>query len=283
MRALILGAGGMLGHDLVRSAPTDLDVRPLTKSDLDITDTTSVAALIGHLKPAVIVNAAAYTAVDRAEAERDQAFRVNAEAVGELGRIAARTGARVVHFSTDYVFDGTASEPYREDNSTKPVNAYGESKLAGEEALETSGADWLIVRTQWLFGVNGKSFPRTMWERAQAGLATKVVRDQTGRPTYSHDLALAVWALIAKGTRSVIHVANDGQATWFDVATRVFARAGRPELLTACLTADFPTPARRPMYSALATTRLEELRVTMPPWQQAVERFVEELLEGPAV
>jgi len=280
MRALILGAGGMLGHDLVRSAPTDLDVRPLTKSELDITDTTSVAALIGHLKPAVIVNAAAYTAVDRAEAEREQAFRVNAEAVGELGRIAARTGARVVHFSTDYVFDGTASEPYREDSPTKPVNAYGESKLAGEEALKASGADWLIVRTQWLFGVNGKSFPRTMRERAQAGLATKVVRDQTGRPTYAHDLARAVWALIGRGAKGLVHVANDGQATWFDVASHVFARAGRPDLLTPCSTADFPTPARRPTYSVLASSRVQELGVTMPPWQPALERFLDNVSDG---
>jgi dTDP-4-dehydrorhamnose reductase len=277
MRALILGAGGMLGHDLVRTAPTDLDVRPLTKSDLDITDTTSLAALIGHLKPAVIVNAAAYTAVDRAEAEREQAFRVNAEAVGELGRIAARTGARVVHFSTDYVFDGTASEPYREDSPTQPVNAYGESKLAGEEALETSGADWLIVRTQWLFGLNGKSFPRTMRERAQAGLATKVVRDQMGRPTYTHDLAQAVWALIGRGAKGLVHVANDGQATWFDIAAQVFERARRRDLLTACTTADFPTPARRPHYSVLDTGHLEQtLGRRLPPWPEAVGRFLRE-------
>src|SRR5690348_15173096 len=282
MRALILGAGGMLGHDLVRTAPR-IDLQSLTRQQLDITDTAALARRVTELRPDIILNAAGYTAVDRAEAEREQAFRVNAEAVGELGRIAARTGARVVHFSTVYVFDGTASEPYREDSPTKPVNAYGESKLAGEEALKAGGADWLIVRTQWLFGVNGKSFPRTMWERARAGLATKVVQDQTGRPTYSHDLAAVMWTLIAKETRGVIHLGNDGQATWFDVATRVFARAGTPELLTACSTADFPTPARRPTYSVLATSRLEELGVRMPPWQQAVERLLEELLEDPLV
>lgn len=279
MRALILGAGGMLGHDLVQTVPrVDLQLQPLTRQQLDITDAAALARRVTELRPDVILDAAAYTAVDRAEAEREQAFRVNAEAVGELGRIAIRTGARVVHFSTDYVFDGTASEPYREDTPTKPVNAYGESKLGGEEALKTSGADWLIVRTQWLFGVNGRSFPRTMWERARAGLATKVVRDQTGRPTYSRDLAVAVWALIAKGTRGVIHLANDGQATWFDVATRVFARAGRPELLTACATADFPTPARRPTYSVLDTTRVEQLLgAPLSPWTDAVDRFLKRL------
>ena len=278
MRALILGAGGMLGHDLVRASLRDIKLSPLSKADLDVTDTAAVETLIEHLKPGVILNAAAYTAVDRAEAERERAFRVNAEAVGELGRIAARVGAPVVHFSTDYVFDGTANRPYREDSPTTPVNAYGESKLGGERALAQSGAEWLIVRTQWLFGLNGRSFPRTMWERARAGVATRVVRDQTGRPTYSSDLASAVWTLIARGARGVIHVANDGQTTWFDVAARVFARARRPELLTACGTADFPTAARRPTDSVLDTTRSErELAAPLPPWTDAIDRFLETL------
>jgi len=215
MRAMILGAGGMLGDDLVRSAPEGIGLHPFTRQDLDVTDTPSLAARILDLRPDVILNAAAYTAVDRAETEGESCFRVNAEAVGELGRIAAQAGARVVHFSTDYVFNGKASQPYREDSATDPVNAYGASKLAGEHALEQRGAEWLIVRTQWLFGVHGKSFPKTMWERARAGLATKVVRDQTGRPTYSTDLAETVWSLIQREVHGVSHVANQGPATWF--------------------------------------------------------------------
>lgn len=275
MRALLLGAGGMLGHDLARTAPPRTDLHAFTRQELDITATRALAACVSDLRPDVILNTAAYTAVDRAETERDLCFRVNAEAVGELGRLASRAGARVVQFSTDYVFDGKASRPYREDSPTDPVNAYGASKLAGEKALEESGADRLIVRTQWLFGVNGKSFPRTMWERARAGLETKVVRDQTGRPTYSHDLAFAVWALIGRGASGVVHAANDGQATWFDVAARVFAHAGRTDLLSACSTVDFPTPARRPTYSVLDTTRCEqEFAERLPPWDQAVERFL---------
>ena len=276
MRALVLGAGGMLGHDLVRAAPSGTELHPFSRQQLDITDPPALAARVSALRPDVILNAAAYTAVDRAEAETKQAWRVNAEAVGELGRIAAEAGARVVHFSTDYVFDGNASRPYREDSPTDPVNAYGATKLAGEDALRRSGADWLIVRTQWLFGVNGKSFPRTMWERAHAGLATKVVTDQTGRPTYSHDVAPAVWKLIDGGVSGVMHIANDGEATWFDVAARVFERAGRRDLLTPCSTADFPTPARRPRYSVLDTTRLDEqLGGPLPPWADAVDRFLE--------
>ena len=278
MRVLILGAGGMLGHDLSRTAPNGTDLLPLTKHDLNITDTASLATHVSDKKPDVILNVAAYTAVDRAETESELCYRVNAVAVGELGRIAAKAGARVVHLSTDYVFNGKASQPYGEDSPTDPVNTYGASKLAGEQALEKSGADWLVVRTQWLFGVHGKSFPRTMWERARAGLETRVVKDQTGRPTHSYDLAVTIWELIPRGARGLLHITNAGQATWFDLAMHVFSRAGRPDLLMACSTADFPTPARRPRYSVLDTTRLEkQLGRGLPAWPQAVDRFLEHL------
>jgi dTDP-4-dehydrorhamnose reductase len=230
----------------------------------------------------VIVNAAGYTAVDRAETETEQAHRVNAVAVGELGKLAARAGARVVHFSSDYVFSGTATRPYREGDPTDPVNVYGATKLAGERALGHSAAEWLVVRTQWLFGTHGTSFPRTMWQRARAGQATRVVNDQRGRPTYTKDLAAAVWRLVmieASGTHSVLHVANAGEATWFDVAARVFARAGRSDLLAPCSTADFPTPARRPRYSVLDTTRVDRLLGgPLPGWEEAVDRFLSSLL-----
>lgn len=276
MRAMILGAGGMLGHALVRTAPERVELHPFARAELDITDTAALAAHVSDQKPDIILNAAAYTAVERAETETEQCYRVNAAAVGELGRVAAQAGARVVHFSTDYVFNGRASQPYREDSPTDPVNTYGASKLAGEQALHESGADWLVVRTQWLFGEHGKSFPKTMWERARAGLATRVVKDQTGRPTYSRDLAAAVWRLIDRGARGVLHVANHGQATWLEVAAHVFARAGKPDLLTACLTADYPTAARRPKYSVLDTTHLEEqLKRSLPAWPDAVDRLLE--------
>ncbi len=247
MRAMILGASGMLGHDLVAT-----------------------------VRPDVIVNAAAYTAVDGAEAEPDLAFRVNADAVGELGRIARSSRARVIHFSTDYVFDGRASEPYTEDSPTHPVNTYGASKLAGENALRQSEADSLIIRTQWLFGAHGKSFPRTMWERATTFLNTKVVRDQTGRPTYSRDLASAVWALTERRARGVLHVTNSGNATWFDVASYIFSRLGRSNLLSSCLTVEYPTTAERPHYSVLCTSLLErELGTGLPEWPRAVDHFLQ--------
>jgi dTDP-4-dehydrorhamnose reductase len=274
MRVLLLGAGGMLGHDLATSVPSGTALYAPTLDDLDITDSAALGARIEALRPEVIINAAGYTAVDRAETETEQAHRVNAVAVGELGRLAARAGARVVHFSSDYVFSGMATRPYREGDPTDPVNVYGATKLAGERALAYSDATWLIVRTQWLFGAHGTSFPRTMWDRARAGQATRVVNDQRGRPTYTKDLAAAVWRLIERGARGVLHVANGGEATWFDVAAQVFARAGRRDLLTPCTTADYPTPARRPRYSVLDTTKFAGLAGGLPRWEDALDRFL---------
>jgi len=272
---MLLGAGGMLVHDLVATAPAELTVLPFTRAELDITNVTALAAAVAALRPDVIINAAAYTAVDRAETERDVAFRVNADAVGELGRIALDHDARVIHFSTDYVFDGRSTEPYREDSPTQPINSYGASKLAGEHALKQSGANSLIVRTQWLFGTHGRSFARTMWELASCSVKTKVVRDQTGRPTYSRDLAGAVWELAARRTCGVVHVTNNGQATWFDLASHIFSRLGRSDLLTSCLTSEYPTVAERPHYSVLCTSELErELGTGLPAWPGAVDHFL---------
>lgn len=271
----------MLGTDLVRSAPSGVRVVATDREELDLCDRASVARALDAERPEWVVNVAAYTAVDRAESEREAAFAINGAAVGALGEECARRGVRVLHVSTDYVFPGDAARPYREDDPVAPLNAYGESKLAGERALEASGAEAVVVRTQWLFGAHGKSFPRTMWERALARQATRVVADQRGRPTYTVDLAAAMWGLIERDARGVFHAANDGEATWHELAARVFAAAGARELLAECTTADYPTPARRPSYSVLATGKLERaLGTPMPRWEDAVDRFVAELRQG---
>jgi len=271
----VLGAAGMLGHDLVENAPPDVTVFPFPKAELDITNPGAVAAAIGEVQPELIINAAAYTAVDRAESEPEVAFRVNGAAVGELGRIARQAGVRVIHFSTDYVFDGTSAEQYTEDSSANPVNLYGASKLAGETALKASGAKYLIVRTQWLFGPRGRCFPRTMWERATARSPSRVVSDQVGRPTYSVDLARATWKLSVRELAGVIHVANAGVATWYEVARRVYAACRADQLVQPCSTAQFPTPARRPARAVLGTVRSEQaLGGPLPPWEEAIDRFV---------
>jgi dTDP-4-dehydrorhamnose reductase len=278
MRALLLGVGGMLGHDLAQAVPADVALTALPRAELDVTDQAALAAALARVRPDVVINAAGYTAVDRAEAEAEAAFEVNGAAVGELGRLAAHAGARVVHFSSDYVFDGSSKVPYREDDPPAPLSAYGRSKLAGERALEASGASYLIVRSQWLFGVAGRSFPRTMWERARAALDSRVVNDQTGRPTLTADLARAVWRLITLSAEGTLHIANRGSATWYDVAARVYAAAGVPGLVTPCRTTDYPTPAVRPAYSVLDTSRADKLLGgALPPWEDALARFLSEL------
>jgi dTDP-4-dehydrorhamnose reductase len=278
-RALILGAAGMLGHDLVATAPHSVALFPFPKTELDITDAGALAAIVAEARSDLVINAAAYTAVDRAESEPEVAFRVNGAAVGELGRIARQAGARVIHFSTDYVFDGTSAEPYTEESPPNPINVYGASKLAGETALRASGAQCLIVRAQWLFSARGRSFPRTMWERATARSPSRVVSDQVGRPTYSVDLARAAWRLSARELAGVINVANAGVATWYDVAKRVYAACGADQLVQPCSTAQFPMPAKRPARSVLSTARSEQaLGGPLPRWEDSLDRCVAEIL-----
>lgn len=265
----------MLGSDLASSAPSNMVLLGLTREQLDITDARALAAELERRSPDIVINAAGYTAVDRAESERDLAFAVNATAVGVLGTECAKHDIRVVHFSTDYVFDGTASRPYREDDPPSPINAYGASKLQGERALLSSGAAALVIRTQWLFGTHGPSFPRTMLERARRHEATRVVVDQRGRPTFTQDLSHATWELVSRGTLGLIHVANSGDASWYDVAQAIYRREGLPELLTPCSTLDFPRPASRPLYSVLDLTHAErEVGHTLPHWNDALQRFL---------
>lgn len=280
MRAIVLGAAGMLGRDLMRTAPAHVTVTGLGRADCDVTDPASVEAALDAHRPDVLLNAAAYTAVDRAESERDLALRANGEAPGVLGRACATRGIRVLHVGTDYVFPGEKPENdrgWREDDAVAPLNWYGHTKLAGEEALRGSGARHVIARTQWLYGRHGRSFPRTMWERARAGQPTRVVDDQHGAPTSTEALARALWAMADRGLEGTYHVACAGRTTWFEVARRVFARAGRPELVTPCATADYPTPARRPAWSVLDTAKLLAAGITLPPWEEELDRFLDGL------
>jgi dTDP-4-dehydrorhamnose reductase len=179
-----------------------------------------------------------------------------------------------VHFSTDYVFSGRSNRPYREDDAAEPLSVYGQSKLAGEEAVSSRNAEGLVIRSQWLFGTHGRSFPALMRERARSRIPTRVVDDQFGRPTYSADLALWTWELVAKRTRGIVHAANGGIASWFDVAGIVFDRENARECLTPCRTADYPTRARRPAYSVLDISKLETLIGPVPTWENALSRFL---------
>jgi dTDP-4-dehydrorhamnose reductase len=278
MKVLLLGARGMLGTDLAATAPSGVELHARDRRTLDVTNPAAVARTLDLVRPDTVINATGFTAVDRAETARDEAFAVNATAVSVLARFCAARNVRVVHFSTDYVFDGSAMHAYQEDVPTAPLSVYGESKLAAENALQESGAQFLILRTQWLFGLRGRSFPRTMWERACRGQPTRVVTDQTGRPTYTVDLARVTWRAIAAQLTGVFHAANGGQATRYEVAKRVFEVAATPELLSPCTSDNISRSAKRPAYSVLDTAKLERsLRLTIPQWTEALSEFLGQL------
>ena len=265
----------MLASALLASAPADVDLVALTRAELDVGDGAQVEAEMRVLRPDVVLNAAAYTHVDRAESHPGEAERVNAVAPGLLGKAATQCGAKVVHFSTDYVFDGSTDSAYGEEAATNPINVYGWSKLRGEIALRESGAQHLIIRTQWLFGPAGRSFPATMWMRASKGVLTRVIDDHTGAPTSTEDLARATWTLLEQD--GILNVVNEGSTTWHGVAQRVFAAAGCAHLLSACASSERHPPARRPMHSRLSTVRLRALGGVLPHWTDALDRYIARL------
>jgi len=280
VRLLVTGAEGMLGWEIERAARrlvagVDWRVAAHPRDGLDITDLDAVRQAIGIVSPAVLINCAAWTDVDGCESNEIEALRVNGEAPGRLARICQEAGVVLVHFSTDYVFDGTATHPYTEDDPVHPVSAYGRSKLAGEVAIRETGAAHLILRTQWLYGSRGKNFVDTILLRAAAGEPLRVVNDQHGAPTYARELAAATLAAIAKGIRGTYHAANSGACTWYDVARAALALADMdPDAVTPVATAEIPRPARRPAWGVLDTIRLERAGVRLSPWREALETYI---------
>lgn len=260
MRALIAGAGGQLGKALAAAVPRGIVATPLTRAELDITDAASVAAAVEACRPDVIVNAAAYTAVDRAETEVDAAYRCNRDAPAVLAAIAAARRLRLVHIGTDFVFDGRASSPYAPSHPLAPLGVYGASKAAGEAAVHQALREALIVRTAWVYGAHGTNFLRTMLRLMRERSEVRVVADQVGTPTHVASLARAVWALAGAGEAGIHHFTDAGVASWYDFAVAIQEEAIEAGLLERALpiipirTADYPTPATRPAYSVLDKT-----------------------------
>jgi len=259
-KVLILGAYGMLGHDLQRVFPGAV----LKGHDLDITDAKKISETIRDIQPALVINAAAYTDVDGCENNPDRAFAVNGEALRPLARSCRDTGACLVHYSTDYIFDGTKTS-YREDETTNPLNVYGASKLLGEKNIRETMDDYRIVRTSWLFGTHGKNFVETMLRLSREMTEVRVVNDQFGKPTYTVDLAEKT-AEIVDLAPGVFHITNDGICSWFE-----FARAIIPNVVP-CSTAEYPRKAKRPAYSVLANTKTTQMR----PWKEALNSYLTE-------
>lgn len=278
MKTLIVGSKGQLGRGLQATAPAGTEIVAHDVDTLDITDAAAVKALVEAERPQLVLNAAAYTAVDKAESEEDLAMAINATAVSYLADAARTVGARLVHVSTDFVFDGTSGIPYAPDATPNPVSAYGRTKLAGEIL---AGPDALIVRTAWVYAPTGGNFVRTMLRLMGERPEVRVVADQVGTPTYAPGLAAALWALAAKGVSGIHHYTDAGAISWYDFAVAIQEEGLAAGLLQAAVpvipigTADYPTPARRPHYSVLdKSSTFAALGGPTPHWRENLRTMI---------
>ena len=255
-------------------------VEGLGKGDLDIRDADQCMRRVADLRPDILINAAAMTNVDGCELESEEAFRVNGGGSENLAAAAAAAGSLLVYYSTDYVFDGTQKEPYRESDAPNPQSVYGKSKLQGEERARAKAPNHLILRTSWLFGCNGKNFIRTIVAAARKGDPLRVVNDQKGSPSFTRDLAARTRAMLERGCRGTYHVTNHGACSWYELAKQSVQRAGLTDVsIVPVTTQEFPRPARRPANSVLANERLEQEGFPpLRPWQEAVQDYVESCL-----
>lgn len=284
MKILLLGKTGQVGGALtpllrqLAGSNADEAVVTLGRADVDLSDAAALAQAVQRVQPSLIVNAAAHTAVDRAETEPDIAFAINAIAPGVLAQQAAKLNALLVHYSTDYVFDGSQRTPYRESDPTHPLGVYGESKLAGEQAVQDSGCRHLLVRTSWVYDSTGRNFLTTMLRLAKQHGKLRVVGDQHGSPTSATMIAEASLQLIRSMLNQpamqgdLYHLTAQGQTTWHGFAQAIMRKAGLDVPIEAITTADYPTPAKRPAYSVLDSSKLQrEFNYRLPDWQQALD------------
>lgn len=279
MKVLLTGANGQLGRCFQDRLPANWQILATDSAQLDITDLAQVAAAITAFKPDAIVNAAAYTAVDKAESDVDLAERINAAGPANLASVAAQHGIRLVHVSTDYVFDGNANTPYTEESPTNPLSVYGATKLAGERAVSAAAPDAIIVRTAWVFSEYGNNFVKTMLRLGKERDGLSIVNDQRGCPTYAGDLAQAIIALLQQNAAGgIYHYAGDKEVSWFEFAQAIFTVAvqkavlNRAPMLTPITTTQYPTPAHRPTYSTLAGDKIKALGIALSDWQSALKK-----------
>ncbi|CAG0996562.1 dTDP-4-dehydrorhamnose reductase [Burkholderiales bacterium] len=274
MRILITGAQGQVGWEAAQLLPALGEVLALDRAGLDLADANAIRRVLRDFRPQVIVNAGAYTAVDRAQTEFELARAINALAPGVLAEEAKRLGALLIHYSTDYVFDGEKREPYRETDPVRPLNAYGQSKLEGEQAILASGASALILRTSWVYATRGKNFLLTMQRLGREREELGVVADQTGVPNWAWRLAAATRELLRLGpprlaaAPGIYHLTAGGSASWYDFAKAIFAGTDKPRLRPIS-TAEYPLPATRPAYGVLSGAKLEdEFGLRLPHWRE---------------
>jgi dTDP-4-dehydrorhamnose reductase len=277
MRVLVLGAGGMLGTDLLQEWKSD-ELIPARSSDADIRDFSQIESLIGRTRPDWIVLAAAYTDVDGSERNPELARAVNAKGTENVARAAQEQGARLFYISTDYVFDGLAKAPYEPDDPIAPLNVYGRSKAEGEMAVRKLHSNWCIARTSWLFGASGPSFPEKILRASETRSELTVVSDQVGSPTFTRDLAGAIRNLVHMDARGTLNVTNEGSCSWFEFAREILRQAGRNSVRVLPITsAEASRLANRPAYSVLSSRSLQANGLRMRNWSEALEAYLQEL------
>lgn len=281
-KLLVVGALGMLGHDLLKVFAKGYEVRGMDKEEIDITRQGATLKIIKEIAPAVVINAAGYTDVDGCEKKVRKAFAVNGEGAKNVAKGCRETGAKLIYISTDYIFDGEKKTPYREDDPPNPLNIYGESKLMGERYIEELLEDFLIVRSQWLYGQHGPNFVETILALARERETIEVVHDQKGSPTYTADLSKAIAALVRKNLRGTFHVSNKGSCSWYDFALEIVQLAGvRGVEIVPVSSMDLNRPARRPLYSVFNCQRLEqEADTEMRLWQKALQDYFDRRGKG---
>ncbi len=286
---LVTGASGQLGRELAAALAAHGSVVACDRAALDLADASRIVRVVRELAPRLIVNAGAYTAVDRAEGEREAAFAVNAQAPGVLAEEARRSGAVLIHYSTDYVFDGTATLPYAEAAAPNPLNVYGESKLDGERAVAAAGAHALTFRTSWVYSLHGRNFLTTIRRLAAERDELRIVSDQVGVPNWSRALAAATSTLVGRGLAylaeraGLYHLSAQGATTWYEFAQAIVGDTARPRVVPIT-TAEYPTPARRPAYAVLDTRRFADaFGLTMPHWREQLNICLQSPPEPPRV
>lgn len=285
MKILLSGRNGQVGWELERLLPELGEVVATDRSTFDLRNSDALRSTVRELKPDVILNAAAYTAVDQAESDRDLAMQVNGVAPGVLAEEASRLGALLVHYSTDYVFDGEKPEPYAEDDVAKPVNHYGRTKLAGEESIRRAGCRALIFRTSWVYSGRGKNFLLTVLRLAREHGELRIVADQRGAPTSARWVAQAtvqaLGTVLGPGGNRLLglyHLSASGDTTWHGFASEIIARTGAPVRVTPIESADYPLPARRPRDSRLEGSKLyRAFGIRLPEWRQGLDECLAQL------
>lgn len=290
-RIALIGANGMLAQAVRKAASAEYEIFPFDLPDFDITDGEQVLAKMSAIKPNVIFNCAAYTNVDGCESEEDRATRVNGDGPGYLAKAAKATGATLVHISTDYVFDGEKTTPYTEEDPTGPMSAYGRSKLAGERAILESGLEqYFILRTSWLYGPGGKNFVETILRLAKERVELRIIADQIGSPTFTEDLAEAIFQLLNLTRHSspvtrhgIYHFANEGQCSWYEFACAIVEEARRAgeelkvERILPIKTEEYPLPAKRPAYSVFSKEKYRTATGSVvPEWRESLKRYFED-------